>query len=66
MAVAQRHKLIVIEDACQAFGASYNGRKVGGFGNAGYFSFGTLKVFSTLNGGMIVTNEDEAARSIRE
>ncbi len=63
--LAKKHRLKIIEDACQATGSEYRGKRVGGFGDAAYFSFGTLKVFSTLNGGMAVTDQDTVAEHIR-
>lgn len=43
MAIAKKHGLLVIEDACQAFGASYKGRPVGSIGDAACFSFSRQK-----------------------
>lgn len=66
-AIAQKHNLIVIEDACQAFGASYKGRMVGSLGDAACFSFFPTKNFSTLgDGGMIATSNDEIAAFCRK
>lgn len=55
--VARKNNLLVIEDACQAHGALYNGRKVGSIGNLGVFSFYGNKIITTGEGGMIVTND---------
>lgn len=64
--VARRHDLIVIEDACQAHGALYKGRRVGAFGHAAAFSFYPAKNLGGLgDGGMVVTGDPEIARSIR-
>ncbi len=57
--VAQRHGLMVIEDACEAIGAEYKGRKVGKLGHAGVFAFYPNKQMTTGEGGMIVTDDDE-------
>lgn len=53
--ICRKHHLILIEDAAHACGAQKNGRKVGGFGEFGMFSFGTGKCLVTLGGGMIVS-----------
>ena len=66
--IAERYGPIVIEDACQAHGASINGRKVGTFGT-GCFSFYPTKNITTGEGGMITTNDEkiaERARMIRQ
>ena len=64
--VAERHGLKVIEDACQAVGATYRGRKVGGLGDAGCFSFYPAKNLGAAgDGGMVVTHDAELAERIR-
>ncbi len=55
----------VIEDACQAHGASYKGRKVGSIGSCACYSFYPTKNMTTGEGGMITTNNDELASKIR-
>ena len=62
--IAQKHNLIIIEDACQAHGAEFQGKKVGSFGT-GCFSFYPTKNMTTGEGGMITTNEDTIAAAIR-
>ena len=57
-AVADRHGIPLIEDCAQAFGATYKGRGVGGFGAAGTFSFNEFKTITCGDGGMIVTDDD--------
>jgi dTDP-4-amino-4,6-dideoxygalactose transaminase len=58
LAIARRHGVAVVEDACHAVGAEYNGRKAGSFGSTGCFSFHEQKNISTLGeGGMVVTND---------
>jgi dTDP-4-amino-4,6-dideoxygalactose transaminase len=59
MAIAKRNNLKVIEDACHAPLAEYNGKKLGTFGDAGCFSFFSNKNISTGEGGMLVTNNPE-------
>ncbi len=59
MEIAKKHSLYVIEDACEAHGAEYNGKKVGGIGDIGCFSFYGNKVITTGEGGMIVTNRED-------
>ena len=58
LAIAQRNGVAVVEDACHAVGAEYNGRKAGSMGATGCFSFHEQKNISTLGeGGMVVTND---------
>ncbi len=67
-AIARRHGLAVVEDACQAHGAFYRGTRVGTLGHVSCFSFFEDKVLTTGEGGMIVTNDErlyDLARSIR-
>ncbi len=65
-AIADEHGLSVIEDACQAHGARYKGRRVGGLGRAAAFSFYPGKNLGGLgDGGAIVTNDDELAAWLR-
>jgi dTDP-4-amino-4,6-dideoxygalactose transaminase len=65
MKIAQEHKLYVIEDAAHAIGADLQGKKLGGIGNAGCFSFFANKNLATGEGGMIVTNDEKLAEPIR-
>ncbi|KKQ18777.1 MAG: putative pyridoxal phosphate-dependent enzyme [Berkelbacteria bacterium GW2011_GWA1_36_9] len=58
MAIARKHKLIVIEDACQSHGAEYRNKKVGSFGTSA-FSLYPTKNMTTGEGGMITTNSKE-------
>jgi len=57
-AVADRHGLPLIEDCAQAFGASYEGRWLGGFGAAGIYSFNEFKTITCGDGGMLVTDDE--------
>lgn len=63
--IACRHNLVVIEDAAEAHGATCRGRKVGGFGDMGCFSFYANKIITTGEGGMVVTNSDRLVRGLR-
>ena len=65
MEIARRHKLIVIEDAAQAVGATYNGKLAGTLGDIGCFSFTQGKHMTAGEGGLIVTNNDELALKCR-
>lgn len=56
MAIAKEHDLVVIEDACQAIGLSYHGRRVGSIGDAGAFSFNQHKNIKSGEGGAFLTN----------
>lgn len=62
--IADRHSLAVIEDACQAHGAEWRGRKVGSFGT-GCFSFYPTKNMTTGEGGMVTTNDPQIAHRLR-
>jgi perosamine synthetase len=65
LAIARRHKLFVIEDAAEAHGAEYTGKKVGSIGDVGTFSFYGNKIVTTGEGGMVVTHDDALASRIR-
>jgi dTDP-4-amino-4,6-dideoxygalactose transaminase len=66
LAVAQRHGLVLIEDAAQAHGARYKGRRAGSFGHAAAFSFYPSKNLGALgDGGIITTSDDRAAARLR-
>lgn len=60
--IANKHKLKIIEDACQSINASYKKRMAGSCGDAGCFSFYATKNMMTGEGGMIVTNDEKIAR----
>ena len=58
-AICTKHKLLLLEDACQAIGASYKGKSVGTIGDAGTFSFDFVKIITCAEGGAVITNNDE-------
>ena len=59
MEIAKKHNLAVIEDCCQAAGASYRGKKVGVMGLTGAFSLNVFKTITAGDGGMIITRDQE-------
>lgn len=59
MKIAEKHGLHVIEDACQAWGSEWMGRRVGSFGDFGCFSFQSTKNITSGEGGIIITDDDE-------
>jgi len=59
MEIAKEKNLAIIEDAAQANGAEYHGKKIGSFGNTTCFSFHPLKNMTTGEGGMVVSNDKE-------
>jgi dTDP-4-amino-4,6-dideoxygalactose transaminase len=64
-AIADEHKLLLIEDCAQAFGCEYDGKPVGTFGRAGCFSFNEYKHISCGDGGIIITDDDVLAKRLR-
>jgi perosamine synthetase len=63
--IAEKHRIYVIEDAAEAHGALYKGRKAGALGDIACFSFYPNKNMTTCEGGMITTNDDELAEKMR-
>lgn len=63
--VARRRNLKLLYDAAHAFGCSHKGRMIGNFGDAEVFSFHATKFFNTLEGGAVVTNDDDLAHKVR-
>ena len=64
-ALAERHGLLVLEDAAQAHGAQWAGRAVGSFGTTAAFSFYPTKNMHSLEGGMVTTGDADLARTLR-
>jgi perosamine synthetase len=65
LAVARQHSLFVLEDAAEAHGAEYKGRRVGSIGDVGAFSFFGNKIITTGEGGMVTTNDGALAAEMR-
>ena len=65
MAIARRHDLIVVEDACQGVGGGYEGRKLGSIGHIGAFSFNYYKNMTCGEGGGVAVNDDVLAERAR-
>jgi dTDP-4-amino-4,6-dideoxygalactose transaminase len=67
-ALARKHGLRVVEDACHAFGSTIGDKKVGTFGDVQFFSFDPVKIITSIDGGCIITpdkSEFEAMRNMR-
>jgi len=65
MEMARKRGIVVIEDAAQAHGAEYNGRRAGSLGDSACFSFYGSKNMTTGEGGMVTTNDDDLAEQVR-
>jgi perosamine synthetase len=65
MGIAEKHKLIVIEDCAESHGASVNGKMTGNFGDLNCFSFYANKIITTGEGGMVTTNNEVMAKKLR-
>jgi dTDP-4-amino-4,6-dideoxygalactose transaminase len=63
--ICAEHGVVLIEDAAEALGATYRGRSAGTFGRFGVFSFNGNKIITTSGGGMLVTEDGEAAERTR-
>ena len=59
MQICKEHNLILLEDACQSFGAKYKGRALGTVGQAGTFSFDFVKTITCGEGGAVITNDKD-------
>ncbi len=66
MHICKKYSLILIEDVAHSCGAVYRGIKLGKFGEAAYFSFGTGKALVAFGGGMLVTDKDSIYTKVRE
>lgn len=64
-AVAEKYGLVVVEDATESLGSTWNGQACGTFGHSAVLSFNGNKIITTGGGGMILTNDDEHARHAR-
>ncbi len=63
--IAKKYNLIIVEDAAEAHGAEYRGKRVGGFGEAASFSFYANKIITTGEGGMVVTDNPEISQRLK-
>ena len=64
--LAAEHGLRVVEDAAHAFGSTHGGRQIGSFGDIACFSFGPVKIITSLEGGAIVTGNPDDVRMLHE
>jgi perosamine synthetase len=65
LGLAEKYGLWIVEDAAEAHGAEYEGKKAGGIGHVGCFSFYANKIITTGEGGMLVTNDERIADNAR-
>lgn len=65
MAIAKKHHLIVIEDAAEAHGAEYKGKKIGSIGDMAAFSLYAAHIVTTVEGGIILTNDEKKALAMQ-
>jgi len=66
LGIAREHNLIVLEDCAHNLGSEYNGKKIGTFGEASFFSFGRSKVISSVFGGAAFAKNIELAKKIKD
>jgi 8-amino-3,8-dideoxy-alpha-D-manno-octulosonate transaminase len=59
LAICKQHNLVLVEDACQAIGGTYKGKKLGTIGDAGTFSFDYVKTMTCGEGGVVMTNRED-------
>ena len=65
-AICKKHKLALIEDCAHSLGATYQGKKVGSFGAAAFFSLGRDKVVSSVFGGVAITRDQKLAKKLQQ
>lgn len=65
-AIAKEHGAVIIEDAAESFGATYKGRQTGTFGSYNVISFNGNKIITGSSGGMLLTDDEEAAKKVRK
>lgn len=65
MAIAEKHKLYVIEDAAEAHGAEYKGRLIGTLGHMAAFSLYAAHIVTSIEGGMVITDDKQMAEAVR-
>lgn len=65
MAIARKHNLIVVEDAAEAHGAEYKGKKIGSIGDMAAFSLYAAHIVTTIEGGIIITNDEKKALAMQ-
>ena len=63
--IAEKHNLLIVEDAAEAYGAVYKGRNIAGIGDVGAFSLYVAHIITTGEGGIIVTDNEEYAETLR-
>jgi 8-amino-3,8-dideoxy-alpha-D-manno-octulosonate transaminase len=61
--ICNKHNLILLEDACQALGGTYEGKPLGSYGDLGCFSFDYVKTITCGEGGAVITNNEKYARN---
>lgn len=64
--IAKKHRLFVIEDCAQSLGGEYQGKKLGTFGDAAFFSFGRDKIISSVFGGMAITDDKKIGERLKK
>ena len=64
--IAKKHNAIIIEDAAEALGATYNGKQAGTFGDYNCISFNGNKIITGSSGGMLLTNDLDAVKKVRK